>query len=49
MVMPPAALIVSVIALIRGQDRARAIVGVVLSGLCVLFFFRMPLIMTLCR
>jgi hypothetical protein len=34
---------------LRGQSRTAAIVGLVLSGLCVVFFFGMPLITMLCR
>jgi hypothetical protein len=37
------------IGLMRGQDRAPAILGMVLSGLCVLVFFAIPLIGALCR
>ena len=46
---PPTALILSVIGLMRGQDRAAAIVGLVLSGVSLLFFFGFPLLLVLCR
>jgi hypothetical protein len=43
------ALIVSVVALVRGHNRAAAIVGLVLSGLTVLLLFGYPLLVALCR
>jgi len=47
--VPPVALLVSLIALIRGQDRAAAVAGLVLSGLSMAFLFGLPLLVSLCR
>jgi len=47
--VPPAALVLSVIGFVRGQDRAAATAGLVLSSVSVLFFFCMPLLLVLCR
>ncbi len=49
MAAPPIAFIVSLIGLVRGQNRTVAIVGMVISGLCALFFFGMPLLSMLCK
>jgi hypothetical protein len=47
--VPPAALIVSVIALFKGANRTAAVVGLTVSGLSLVFFFGFPLLMSLCR
>ena len=49
MAAPPVAFILSLIGLVRGQNRTAAIVGMVVSGLCALFFFGMPLLSLLCK
>ena len=47
--VPPVALIVSVIGLVRGPDRVAATIGLVLSGLCLLLFVGFPLLTSLCK
>jgi hypothetical protein len=49
MVAPPLAFILSLIGLIRRQDRSAAIVGMIVSGACAVWFFGMPLVLTLCQ
>jgi hypothetical protein len=46
---PPISFIVSLVATIRGLNRAAAIAGLVLSGLSMVVFFGFPLLMSLCR
>jgi hypothetical protein len=49
MAAPPVAFILSLIGLLRGQHRTAAIGGMVVSGLCVLCFFGLPLLSMLCK
>ena len=49
MLGPPVALICSLIGLVRRQSRAAAVMGIGLSGLCLLLFFGLPLLSLLCR
>jgi hypothetical protein len=49
LVVPPLALLVSLIGLVHGRSRVAAIVGMLLSGLCLVVFFGMPLLIQLCR
>jgi len=46
---PPAALIVSIVGLVRGGNRPASIAGIVISGLSMLLFFGFPLLMMLCK
>ena len=49
LVMPPVALLLSLIGLVHGRNRGAAIAGMLLSGLCLVVFFGMPLLIQLCR
>jgi len=46
---PPLAFIVSLIALLRGQNRPVAIAGMTISGLCAAVIFGIPIVGMLCR
>jgi hypothetical protein len=48
-VTTPAALILSIIGIIRGSSRPAAIAGTVISGLMVVIFFGVPVLMHLIR
>jgi hypothetical protein len=48
-VLPPLAFIFGVIGLVQRQNRAAAISGMVLSGLCMMVFFAFPLLMMICK
>jgi hypothetical protein len=43
------AFLVSLIGLARGADRAAAVAGMLLSGLCMALLFGLPLLVRLCR
>ncbi|HEY9175744.1 MAG TPA: hypothetical protein VI136_25985 [Verrucomicrobiae bacterium] len=49
MAAPPVAFVLSLIGFLRGQNRTAAIGGMVISGLCVLCFFGLPLLRLLCK
>jgi hypothetical protein len=48
MMAPPVAFTCSLIGLIRGQSPVAAVVGMVLSSLCLFLFFGMPVLTWLC-
>jgi len=45
----PRGFLVSLIGLARGADRAAAVAGMLLSGLCMALLFGLPLLVRLCR
>ncbi len=49
MIMPVVALVLSAVGLARKQSRAAGVLGLVLSGLCLLFCLGFPLLMAICR
>jgi hypothetical protein len=47
--LPPIAFIVGVVGLSRGHERKIAIASMVISGLCMLLVFGVPILDALCR